>query len=141
MLESFLVKIAAAVFKKAVIAAGLKSAATAYEIYSVVDAISDISDCVETTNDCYALDVSGVNVVSDYLSQAAVDRLLDVGGHSFTVEKTASGIYLASRVVPTFRVSSVSLPSGIFSGGKGSFRSGGGGGFSSGGRGNFRTGG
>lgn len=141
MIESFLVKIASAVFKKALIWGGLKSAAIAYEIYSVVDAVSDVSNCVDTVNDCSALDVSDVHVVSNYLSQTAIDRLLNIGSHSFTVEKTASGIYLASKIVPTFRVNRGSLPGRIFAGGKGSFKSGGGRSFSTGGRGTFKTGG
>ena len=141
MIEAFLTKIAAAIFKKALIGSVLKTLASAYSIYSAVDTIVDVADCLDSANDCSDLGVCGLHVVSPVLTEVAMDRLLEVGSHSFTVEKTSSGIYVASQVTPSFKVSPGYLPSGVFSGGRSSFSSGGRKGFSAGGRGVFRTGG
>lgn len=93
LIETFLTKIAAAVFKKAVLSSCFTTLAGAYEIYSVIDDIVAAADCVDSANDCADLGVCALHVASGPLSEAVASRLLDVGDHTFTVEKTHSGIY------------------------------------------------
>lgn len=51
VIESFLAKIAAAVFKKAALGTLLSKAATAYEMYSTFDQLHDLAHCIQSTND------------------------------------------------------------------------------------------
>lgn len=101
-IESFLTKIVAALFKKAA-ASVIAAVGTAIEIYSVIDTISDLTDVVSSTNDCYDLATVGLEVVSNPLSEAAIDKLLSVGSDTYTVEKLSSGIYIASRFTTPFK--------------------------------------
>ncbi|MBI9065478.1 MAG: hypothetical protein JEZ14_26065 [Marinilabiliaceae bacterium] len=104
------IKIASTIFKKVLIgkAAAL---ASAYEIYSIFDTISDTSDLVESINDCNELSVSELKVVSDVMSDSLVDQLIRVGSTNFEVQKTKSGIYIASNVVRRFPADSLNFPS------------------------------
>ncbi|MBI3876549.1 MAG: hypothetical protein HY300_11480 [Verrucomicrobia bacterium] len=102
--ESFLVKIATAVFKKAAMGAALAKAASVYEIYSTIDSITDFAHCVHSTNDCNELAVCGLQVISDPLVDHTIQELVGAGSHSFVVEETTSGIYIVSRLAPTFAV-------------------------------------
>lgn len=110
LIEAFLAKIAGAVFKKAMIGGLLKTVATAYEIYSVFDAVSDAVDCVDSANDCADLGVCGVHVASGPLSDVVAERLIGVGSERFLVEQTPSGVYVASSLVPAFRPHGLSMP-------------------------------
>lgn len=110
LIEALLSKIAFAVFKKAAILGPLKWLAGAYEIYSVIDSVLDLADCIETANDCNELSVCGLKVVSDPLSSAVIDRLIHIGSHSFEVERTDSGLYLASSLTPRFALNPSHFP-------------------------------
>lgn len=102
-IESFLIKIAAAVFKKAAAGSALAKVGSAYQIYSAVDSITDFAHCIHSTNDCRDLLVCGLQVISDPLVDHAIEQLLGAKSHSFTVEETPSGIYVVNRFVSTFR--------------------------------------
>jgi hypothetical protein len=134
MIEALLTKIASVIFKKVLAHSGFKALAAAYEIYSVIDTISDLSDCVETTNDCSDLAVFGIEVISNPLTELAYHKLVEIGSHTYYVEKTSSGIYIASNLIPEFKASSNDIPLEVFKGGPGSFRSGSKGSFRSGSR-------
>lgn len=129
MIETLLLKIASFVFKEALLAPFFQAVATAYEIYSIFDTLIDISDCVNTTNDCKELGVVGLQLISNPLTESTVNSLVNINNHSYQVEKTSSGIYIASSLVPTFKVYDKSIPSKVFtssskifvSGGSGSF--------------------
>lgn len=110
MLESLLFKIASAIFKKVALGGLIKTAAAAYEIYSVIDAVSDISYTVDTVNDCSDLSVFGVKVASNSLSEVAFNKIIQLNSHSFQVEKTKSGIYIASSMLPRFAANSLNFP-------------------------------
>lgn len=114
MIETFFVKIASAVFKKALLSSAPKSLASTYEINSVFDRLKDILDCLESINDCNDLGVCALRVFSDPLSEAAVDSLLELKSQTFTVEKTSSGIYIASQIIPSFSVAPSRFPSEVF---------------------------
>lgn len=109
-IESFLTKIVAILFKKAAIAGGLKALATAVEVYSVFDTLHDLATCVDSTNDCADLGLCAVNVISDPMSDAVIERLTGVGSERFVVEKTQSGLYIASSLVPAFRPQGIHFP-------------------------------
>ncbi len=111
MIESLLAKIAAAVFKSAAIGSVVSKAAAAYEMYTLFDGLSETGDCVYTTNDCDALETYGVTVLSDHVGDTVADKLIQINNHSFTVEKTKSGIYIASSLTPRFSTSSLVFPS------------------------------
>ncbi|MBN1971556.1 MAG: hypothetical protein JW870_19485 [Candidatus Delongbacteria bacterium] len=104
MLESFLIKIVATLLKKAIAAPIIKTIANAFHVYTVIDTANDLINCIETTNSCNDLGVCGVKVVAENLAEAAFDKIVKVGNDSFTVEKTKSGIYVASRYVPKFEI-------------------------------------
>lgn len=110
MLESFLIKIASLVFKKAAIGGVLASAAAAYEIYSVIDTISDVTNSVDTVNDCSELAVYGVEVATNRLTDEAFDKIVKFNNHSFSVNKTKSGIYIASSMLPKFEANNLVFP-------------------------------
>lgn len=108
MIELFLTKIAFAFLDKAALGSSLSVVLKAYEIYSVFDAIADSIDCVRSANDCRELNVCGLQVVSDPVAKHGVDYLVGVGKDVFVVDKTTSGLYIASALVPAFRVPSTS---------------------------------
>lgn len=110
MIGALLTKIAGAVFQKAASFAFLSSIASAYEIFSVVESISDLSDCLATVSDCDPLGVCGVEVVSDHLSNAALEQILKKPKHSFKVEKRKSGIYIVSQLAPSFQAHGIDFP-------------------------------
>ena len=110
MIEALLIKIAAAVFKKAAFS-GLAAAATAYEIYSIFDTISDASDCIETVNDCSELGVCGIQVVSESVAEPMLNRLVNIGNTTFEVSKSSSGIYVASSLTKRFAANGLNFPS------------------------------
>ncbi len=114
MIESLLVKIASFVFKKAILAPLFKAVSTAYEIYSVFNTLYDFRDCIQTTNDCRELCIYGLKLISDPLTDAILNSLVNIGSHKYQVEKTSSGIYIASSLVPIFKVSDKTIPSKIF---------------------------
>jgi hypothetical protein len=102
-LKAFLTKIAATVLKGSALGYALK----AYKIYSVYETISDAIGCIKSVNFCPCISQWGISVVSDYLGQGATDRLLEIGSDSFIVEQRASGLYIASKIVPTFRTTNI----------------------------------
>jgi len=110
IIEGLLAKIAAAVFKKAAIGTALKWLAPAIEIYSIFDTLTDFADCVETSNDCHDMSVCGLHVVSDPLTDIAIDRLLTVGNTTFEVQQTSSGLYVANSLTPRFSLDPVRFP-------------------------------
>ena len=99
-LKAFLSKIAKVVVGKSI----LIYVAKAFEIYSVFEAVSDAIGYIRAKSNCPELGKFGIAVVSDFLGNSAAEALLDIGSDRFTVEKTASGIYIASKVIPTFSV-------------------------------------
>jgi hypothetical protein len=107
LIEAFLTKIATAVFTKAILPQGLAVLAGAYEIYSLVEDIAGMANCVDSANDCAELGVCALHVASGPLSDVVASRLLEVGCHTFTVDKTRSGIYIASTLVRPFRIPSL----------------------------------
>lgn len=110
MIELFLGKIVATLLKKVAVGGLIKAAASAYEIYSIFDTLSDFSDCLQSTNNCNQLSVSGVQVISDPLVGAAIDKLITVGSTTFEVQRTKSGLYVASSLVPKFALSNRNFP-------------------------------
>ena len=104
LIESFLTKIVAAIFKKAAISA-IAAIGTALEVYSIIDTLADLSDVVTSTNDSHELAVIGLEVISNPLTEAAIDNILSIGSDTFTVEKLNSGVYIASRFTPPFKTS------------------------------------
>ena len=113
MLEALLVKIAGAVFKKALagVAGKVAAAATsAIQVYSTVETVLDTYHCVRTCNDCHDLGVCGVRVLSDPLSDEAIERVVGLGRHSFVVRRASSGIYIASRLGPQYRAYGLRFP-------------------------------
>lgn len=108
-IEGFLIKIAAAVIKKAM-ATKLVAFATAFEIFSIFDAVVNSAEYVSAANDCHALGVFAFHVASDPLINTAVDRLLSAGNMTFEVQQTKSGVYVASHLVPRFAAPRLIIP-------------------------------
>jgi hypothetical protein len=110
MIESLLVKIGGAILKKGLATAGLQALASAYEVYSLIDDAADLAHCVRTASDCHELSICGLHVMSDPLSDAVIGQLLDLGGHTFTIQQRRSGVYLAHSLGPTFSAPSLNRP-------------------------------
>lgn len=104
MIEVFLTKIAFTILEKAALGSSLSILFKAYEVYSVFDTVVDAVDCVQSANDCRELKVCSLQVVSDPVAKHGVDYLVGVGKDMFVVDRTTSGLYIASALVPAFRV-------------------------------------
>ena len=100
-IRSFLVKIAREVLGATVVGPAF-IAYDLYEIYSIFEPVSEIIGYVEAQNYCNAFP-EGISVVSDYLGGEVADKLIKIGKDRFSVKKQASGIYIASQIVPKFR--------------------------------------
>lgn len=109
LVEGFLTKIAGAVLKKA---AGslIPSLSNCIGIYSAIDSANEINKIISSINDSNALKVNSLNVASGILTDLAFDKLISSNRHSFNVEKTSSGIYIVSDIVPSFKVNNLSFP-------------------------------
>ncbi len=62
--------------------------------------------CLLTT--AVGLNVCGLQVVSGPVVKHSVDYLVSVGKDTFVVDRTNSGLYIASTLVPAFRLPSAS---------------------------------
>lgn len=108
MIKSFFNKIIGSVFKKAIKGTLLGPLSTFYDIYAFFDLLNDVDDALNSVNTCSELAVAGLEVTSDLLASSTVNRLVSLGNESFHVEKTQSGIYVASKSLNEYK-----LPSGI----------------------------
>lgn len=102
LVESFLTKIAAAVLKKASLSSALSSISTAVQICSAFELVDDVSDCLNSINDCTEFGIHALEVVSDPLTSAAVDQIFRLGSDMFTVDRTSSGVYITSNMASKF---------------------------------------
>ena len=105
LIESFLTKIAVSVFQQALINAELPVISKAVEIYSTFRNAVGLVNQIRSINSSGTLRVSGLEVLSDKLANTTADFLIKLGKETFAVDKTGSGIYIASDIKPTFRAS------------------------------------
>jgi hypothetical protein len=101
--ETFLTKIALTVLKSALMHAGVSVASSAIDIHSVFHPSGVSGSRVAATSTCGLLDVYGLEIVSDVMATTAAEVLLRLGQSMFVVDRTDSGVYVASDVAPTFR--------------------------------------
>ena len=106
-IEMLLSKIAFTILKKAVIAPVL---GTIFKVVSVIETITDLYHCIETTNDCKQLGIFGLKVGSGQLTEVAYDTLIKMGKEEFSIQKTSGGIYVASKIVPAFVATPADFP-------------------------------
>lgn len=95
MFEILLKTIAFAILKKIAIGAGLKTAATILNIYSLFDLFT-------TYNDCKEFGIKALEVGYGALSDRAIGYLVDnVRRDRFSIKRTDSGLYVAeSSLIP-----------------------------------------
>ena len=103
MLSWLFTKIAGAVLGNA-FAGALAAGSSAYELYSLFETYSGCDNVVTADAGCDELNVHGVKVISEELTGQAIDLLLQNSTQRFNVEKTGSGIYIASKLIEPFKV-------------------------------------
>jgi hypothetical protein len=103
VIESFLTKIAAALFKQALIGAQIPILSKAIEIYSVFQNATGLVNQIKSINSSNSLQVFNFEVLSDKLATPTAEFLYKLGSETFAVEKTTSGVYIASNSQPVFR--------------------------------------
>lgn len=104
LIESFLTKIAIAIFKQALVSAEIPVISKAVEIYSVFQNAVGLANQIKSINSSNPLQVFNLEVLSDKLAAPTADFLYKLGKETFAVDKTSSGVYIASNFKPAFRV-------------------------------------
>jgi hypothetical protein len=103
LIESFLTKIAVAVFKQVLIGAQIPLLSKAIEIYSVFENTVGLANQIKSINSSNSLQVFNLEVLSDKLAAPTAEFLYKLGSETLAVEKTTSGVYIASNSQPAFR--------------------------------------
>lgn len=107
LIEAFLAKIVGGVFAKSMLGGALK---TGFEIYSAFELLDRVSDCVDACSSSSDLGICAAHAVSAPLSERAVEKLLSTESTPIEVKRAPSGVYIASRVAPTFESGVIHLP-------------------------------
>src|SRR4051812_8992607 len=109
VIEGFLSKVAFSIIKCAASKTIIAPAIKGFEVYSTIHSAYDAYNHLDSLNDSRKLMVKGVQVASDQLTDYAINKLLDIGSHTFNVEQTASGLYIVSKVAPRFKIDEAAL--------------------------------
>ena len=98
MIESFFLKIASGVLGKGIAANLASTASTALQIHSVFEAVDNIGDCVNSLNTSDSFPDRFINIVSDKMTERVVEKLLDLGEDTISIERKKSGLYVATKI-------------------------------------------
>jgi len=78
----------------------------------VFSSVIELVDSIRSINDCADLAIHGLKVTSDVMASSIAAQLLEVGSSTFVVERTKSGVYIASDVTKAFQVDQINSLAG-----------------------------